>query len=982
MKLLGLFVVGIVALFAVLFMLFSIGVFDDGISGRATGVCPSFSVDSDSGFFVKGSSVVSGCAASNVSDFCVNPCVVGEYVGSSLIHVNCLYGCVDGACLHQGVNPSLAHYCADKVGGQDIEDCDNQLDDDGDNLIDCDDDVDCESDPDCIPSNNISVYFASPSSNEILIKDRPIYLRAEKLGLDNIARVEFWKDNTKLSTDNSYPYEYYLNGAAIGNHQVVAKAYTSSGNVFVDSVSFSLKNQDPNPSYCMLNGKDECAEMFLYVNKFATLKYSYICDNDGDDVDDGDSMGWGEGYKLQGIASAYEASRNKTYLDIMRADINVLFCIEDDITSNDCAVCPFTYSGYGQTPGNTQEEWGWYGDHYSRTKGIYFEYLVGEGLMVRAIAKFIEFIKSDPGLETEYGADADIYLAKIEDLFDKWDRRGLYREVGDGSGVYLFHNDSEVHMGGRALMSLPHNQQAEWTGAMLTLYRITGDLKYRDRAAKLLYHLKKNYYTENGTVNWDYWNHAGLWDYTTSESNIVYGGLRHSEFEHNCGYKRIESEAMIEGWRNCLVFDDGDLLGVLGRLDFHATVPNELSYNCVYPMYAGFVDKSKLETSFNKLRKMDDDLGDDYPWQSIYRMESGHFFEVLKNFYPKYFICNVKEIPIYQNFDGATTNFRNVADITSVSNVVLEKSKYGKIEFGNKNLDMANLFLDAYVTIGNSLVILNGEELPVLDTSATVTLYDVNNSNPIIMKDRTVCSSCNVLSSGKDVKFTIPGAGVYKVEPKMQLLFKDDFESGTLSKWPIKNDKGKMSVTSEKSRTGSKSMKVIFDGQIEMYVQTQDFNVEDYVYKVSMMLSNDFWLGKDIRFSLGHNATTAYGKNIIMIDNKAGADIAFNKSGYDTHIYMQYSDDSDFKHWVPQNRMAGLLVKEGSWHDIEYHFKSDPDGYVDLFIDGKFIGRSVMGDTSKSKQKSFRLGIMPERIWSGSAGETMYLDNFEIYEIN
>ena len=143
MKLLGLFVVGIVALFAVLFMLFSIGVFDDGISGRATGVCPSFSVDSDSGFFVKGSSVVSGCAASNVSDFCVNPCVVGEYVNSALVQINCSFGCVDGACLQEGVNPSLAQYCADRAGDQKlIEDCDNQLDDDTDGDVDCND-TDC-----------------------------------------------------------------------------------------------------------------------------------------------------------------------------------------------------------------------------------------------------------------------------------------------------------------------------------------------------------------------------------------------------------------------------------------------------------------------------------------------------------------------------------------------------------------------------------------------------------------------------------------------------------------------------------------------------------------------------------------------------------------------------------------------------------------------------------------------------------------------
>src|SRR3989339_2057249 len=151
MKLSGLLVVGIVGVVAIVFMLFSVGIFSDGgITGKVTGVCNSFSVDSDSGFFVKGSSVVSGCVAASVSDFCLNPCVVGEYVGSSLIHVNCLYGCVNGACLQQGANPSLAEYCADKVGGQELEICDNRIDDDGDGKIDCADVIDCADAPNCI----------------------------------------------------------------------------------------------------------------------------------------------------------------------------------------------------------------------------------------------------------------------------------------------------------------------------------------------------------------------------------------------------------------------------------------------------------------------------------------------------------------------------------------------------------------------------------------------------------------------------------------------------------------------------------------------------------------------------------------------------------------------------------------------------------------------------------------------------------------
>ena len=151
MKLLGLFVVGVVALFAVFFMLFSIGVFDSGITGRVVSSCPVFSSDSDASFFVKGSSIVSGCSPASVSDFCLNPCVVGEYANSNLVYFNCTNGCVNGACLQSASNPSLAQYCADKVGPQNIEDCDNGFDDDNDGLTDCEDVIDCENAANCVP---------------------------------------------------------------------------------------------------------------------------------------------------------------------------------------------------------------------------------------------------------------------------------------------------------------------------------------------------------------------------------------------------------------------------------------------------------------------------------------------------------------------------------------------------------------------------------------------------------------------------------------------------------------------------------------------------------------------------------------------------------------------------------------------------------------------------------------------------------------
>lgn len=857
--------------------------------------------------------------------------------------------------------------------------------------------VDCGGHcPECpVVISTADVYITSPSDGEKIIVNKPIYLRADKLGSKSITKVEFFEGNTKLGEDTSAPFEYFYKKSSTGNYVVTTKAHTSSNEIIEDSVSFSIIPQPADPSYCIKNGKDECAELFEYSDKEYQRTFKYYCYDPNNEGLNWDGIGWGEGYRLQGLASAYEAFNDKIYLEKMVRDMNAMFCIDEGVSENNCILngkeeCGYTYQGWGATPEKTQKEWGWYGDSYG-TEGVYFDCFVCEGIMMQGMTKFIEFVKLNPELESEeygtydYKQLADKYLKEIEYLYDKWERRGLFKEVGDGSGVYVYYDDNNVQ-NSHPRMALPHNQQVEWAGAMLTLYRITGDVKYRDRAAKVLYHLKKNYYIEDGVVNWNYWDHSGIWDYSYDESQESSGGLEHWEGEeHKMGYKRISSSAMVEGWKNCLVFDDEDIEGAMQRDELFGQIPRD-DYGTLWIPLFGYYDSDYTQTVFEYLSNLDDNPNQwDYAPTTRFKLISGQFWAELKNQNPKYYVCNVKEIPIYQTFNGATIDFKNVEDITSVSNVVLEKTGKGKIEFKNEDTDMANLFLDAYVLIDYNFVRIFEDEIPELNVPATVTLYNVEDNNPVILKDNSICSNCNIVSSGNNVKFTIPGAGVYKVAEKKSLLFKDDFESGDFSKWTRQNTKGKLAITSSEKRSGSKSLEVSFGDQVEMYLETQDFNVKDYIYKVSFMLSDDFRLKTskyDRSFNFGTNPTTENGKNILMIDYKRGADIGVEEWSYANHIYLQYSDNNGWEHWVPQNRMKGPVLENKKWYDIEYHFVSDPNGYVDVYLDGKFIGRSTIGDTSESEQKSFRLGVMPEAIWSGTAQGKIYYDNLEVYKIN
>ncbi|MFC1801548.1 hypothetical protein ACFLZB_03710, partial [Nanoarchaeota archaeon] len=89
--------------------------------------------------------------------------------------------------------------------------------------------------------------------------------------------------------------------------------------------------------------------------------------------------------------------------------------------------------------------------------------------------------------------------------------------------------------------------------------------------------------------------------------------------------------------------------------------------------------------------------------------------------------------PIADTFNGDTTDFSTMSeeDLSSV-NLILEKTSYGKIVFDNP-VDLRDVVdLDTYVHIGQDIFALDSVQLPDLDYPATITLYGVTVTNPVI----------------------------------------------------------------------------------------------------------------------------------------------------------------------------------------------------------------------------------------------------------
>ena len=109
-------------------------------------------------------------------------------------------------------------------------------------------------------------------------------------------------------------------------------------------------------------------------------------------------------------------------------------------------------------------------------------------------------------------------------------------------------------------------------------------------------------------------------------------------------------------------------------------------------------------------------------------------------------------------FSGLTTNFFDVANLSNISNMILEKSSYGKIDFSDSiELNISkNYSLDTYINISDNYISINSTALSELNKSATLTLYNLAYTNPQILRDGAVCPSsiCTEVSYTSDGNFT------------------------------------------------------------------------------------------------------------------------------------------------------------------------------------------------------------------------------------
>ena len=198
-------------------------------------------------------------------------------------------------------------------------------------------------------------------------------------------------------------------------------------------------------------------------------------------------------------------------------------------------------------------------------EGFYTDSLLGEAMGLRPVVLMADEILQTPALTDKFGPQAQAYLKLAEQVFEKWDSRGCWREVAQGGlwVVPLFGIDPKTGTWTEGYarrntdaFSNPDNKENHIARWLLAMYDVTNKPVYRERAEKWFRLMRSRMRTrqDGKYLVWNYWDPAGPWDFKTD------GSPRHWIGVHpNGGYYQVDVEGMVAAFEHGLVFTKEDI---------------------------------------------------------------------------------------------------------------------------------------------------------------------------------------------------------------------------------------------------------------------------------------------------------------------------------------------------------------------------------------------------------------------------------------
>jgi hypothetical protein len=194
--------------------------------------------------------------------------------------------------------------------------------------------------------------------------------------------------------------------------------------------------------------------------------------------------------------------------------------------------------------------------------------MLGEAMVLRPAVLMAHEILKTPALKKKYAAKAQSYLKLSEQTYDKWDRRGGWRETAHGGIIslvlpYGIDGKSGKWTAGYATRNAPGhgfshpdnkaNLVARW---LLAMSDASGKPVYKERAEKWFKLMKSRMKLKAGGTYeiWNYWQPAGPWDYKPDGSPKHWIGVH-----PNGGYYQVDVAGIVDAYEHGVVFGREDI---------------------------------------------------------------------------------------------------------------------------------------------------------------------------------------------------------------------------------------------------------------------------------------------------------------------------------------------------------------------------------------------------------------------------------------
>ncbi len=191
-------------------------------------------------------------------------------------------------------------------------------------------------------------------------------------------------------------------------------------------------------------------------------------------------LAWSESYLMQGWMQMYRATGDRVYLRKLAARFDEILALRDDKLGLKDDYTSTALAGWGTSS-------------YNRGGAKWHVFIVHTGMIALAPAEFARAVKADPALQAEFGTSASAYLTAIYECIH--DTEQYWRDgPADDEGYYV----------DPALGIAPLNHFNALGSTLIEMHAATGDVRFRDRAARLARFFKNRIHLEGDRSWWAY----------------------------------------------------------------------------------------------------------------------------------------------------------------------------------------------------------------------------------------------------------------------------------------------------------------------------------------------------------------------------------------------------------------------------------------------------------------------------------------------